>query len=79
MQSRMDKYGAANSSYRSRTQKNQDLYESVRNSNISNFDVKQFNKEEVEILYINVNPTEIMNYTQAIIEIKLNQKKYQNC
>ena len=43
--------------------------------NISNFDVKQFNKEEVEILYINVNPTEIMNYTQAIIEIKLNQKK----
>lgn len=39
MQSRMDKYGAEYSSYKSRTQKNKDLYESVRNSNISSFDV----------------------------------------
>ena len=35
MQSRMDKYSAEYSSYKSRTQKNKDLYESVRNSNLS--------------------------------------------
>ncbi len=59
MQSRMDKYNAENSTYRSRTQKNRDLYESVRNSNLSAFDVNsnvsviEDNAKTVSISHVN--------------------------
>lgn len=39
MQSRMDKYNSDLTQVKSRTQKNKDLYESVRNSSLTNFDV----------------------------------------
>lgn len=59
MQSRMDKYSAEYSSYKSRTQKNKDLYESVRNSNLSEFDVNsnvsviEDNAKTVSISHVN--------------------------
>jgi hypothetical protein len=55
----MDKYNAENSTYRSRTQKNRDLYESVRNSNLSAFDVNsnvsviEDNAKTVSISHVN--------------------------
>lgn len=39
MQSRMDKYNTKETQIRSRTQKNKELYEEVKNSNIEEFDV----------------------------------------
>lgn len=39
MESRMDKYSTSNSQVRSRTQKNKPLYEDVRNSALTEFDV----------------------------------------
>ncbi len=39
MQSRMDKYNDSNIAYKSRTQRNQDLYENVKNSSLTDFDV----------------------------------------
>lgn len=39
MQSRMDKYNTKQNTSKSRTQKNQDLYESVRNSTLTEFNV----------------------------------------
>ena len=65
MQSRMDKYGAANSSYRSRTQKNQDLYESVRNSNISNFDVNS----NVSVIDDNAKTVSISHVNELLDDI----------
>ena len=57
MQSRMDKYNAENSTYRSRTQKNRDLYESVRNSSAfdvnSNVSVIEDNAKTVSISHVN--------------------------
>lgn len=39
MQSRMDKYNTSSTAVKSRTQKNQDLYEDVRNSSLTEFNV----------------------------------------
>ena len=39
MQSRMDKYNSSDIAYKSRTQKNQDLYEDVKTSSLKDFDV----------------------------------------
>lgn len=39
MQSRMDKYNASNVAYKSRSERNKDLYEDVKNSSLTNFDV----------------------------------------
>lgn len=39
MQSRMDKYSGTNTTYKSRTQRNQDLYEDVKNSSLTEFNV----------------------------------------
>lgn len=39
MQSRMDKYSGTNTAYKSRTQRNQDLYEDVKNSSLTDFNV----------------------------------------
>lgn len=39
MQSRMDKYNASNTEYKSRTQRNKSLYEDVKNSALNEFDV----------------------------------------
>lgn len=39
MQSRMDKYSDSNIAYKSRTQRNKDLYENVKNSSLTDFDV----------------------------------------
>lgn len=39
MQSRMDKYSASNTEYKSRTQRNKSLYEDVKNSALNEFDV----------------------------------------
>ena len=65
MQSRMDKYNAENSSYRSRTQKNKDLYESVRNSNLSAFDVNS----NVSVIDDNAKTVSISHVNELLDDI----------
>ena len=65
MQSRMDKYSAENSSYRSRTQKNKDLYESVRNSNLSAFDVNS----NVSVIDDNAKTVSISHVNELLDDI----------
>lgn len=62
MQSRMDRYSAENKEYKSRTQKNSELYNSVKNSMITDFDV-------------NSNVSVISDNADDIISVK-NVKRY---
>ena len=65
MHSRMDKYSAEYSSYKSRTQKNKDLYESVRNSNLSEFDVNS----NVSVIDNNAKTVSISHVTELLDDI----------
>lgn len=62
MQSRMDRYSADNKQYKSRTQKNSALYDNVKNSMITDFDV-------------NSNVSIISDNADDIISVK-NVKRY---
>lgn len=65
MQSRMDKYSAQYSEYKSRTQKNADLYETVRNSNLSEFDVNS----NVSIIEDNAKTVSISHVNELLDDI----------
>jgi hypothetical protein len=40
---------------------------------MNNFRVKLFEEKEVDIIYSNINEDEEKNFTNSIIEVKLNQ------
>lgn len=69
MQSRMDKYNSTTeSTYKSRTKKNQDLYEDVRNSALTNFDVNS----NVSVIDTNANSIDVNKLSQ-ILDKKYNE------
>lgn len=69
MQSRMDKYNnTANNTYTSRTKKNQELYEDVRNSALTNFNVNS----NVSVLDTNAKNIDVNKLSQ-ILDKKYNE------
>ena len=55
MQSRMDKYNTTETSFKSRTQKNKDLYNDVKNSSLTNFDVNS----NISVIDTNANNIDV--------------------
>ena len=46
--------------------------------NIRNFSCSIFNKEEISVIYQNVDDKEMQKYENAIVEIKLNKNKFED-
>ena len=68
MQSRMDKYNQADVVYKSRTKKNQDLYEQVKNSSLTDFNVNS----NVSVIDTNANKIDV-NRLSEILDKRYNE------
>lgn len=68
MQSRMDKYNSSDIAYKSRTQRNQDLYKDVKNSSLTDFDVNS----NVSVIDTDANSIDV-NKLSKILDEKYNE------